>query len=128
MSNISRAIAITLILVTVSGLNLADASSSGISGVTSSGCYCHNTDAMIVPTMNGQPSSYTPGATYSLSWSGSGLPANGDGGFNLVATAGSWSNLGTQVKILNSELTHSSSGQRSWTADWTAPAVGTGDV
>ena len=128
MTNISRAIAITLVLVTVSGLNLADASSSGITGVTSSGCYCHSTDAMIVPTMSGQPSSYTPGATYSISWSGSGMPASGDGGFNLVATAGSWSNLGTLVKIQNSELTHSASGQRSWTADWTAPAVGTGDV
>ena len=129
MSNISRALAISLILLAVSGLNLADANSSGKTGAaTGSGCFCHNTDAMIMPTMNGNPSSYTPGATYSLSWSGSGLPASGQGGFNLVASAGSWSNLGGLVKQVSGELTHSSDGQRSWTADWTAPAVGTGDV
>lgn len=129
MSNISRALAISLILLAVSGLNLADANSSGRTGSSSgSGCFCHNTDAMIMPTMNGNPSSYTPGATYSLSWSGSGLSANGQGGFNLVASAGSWSNLGGLVKQVSGELTQSSDGQRSWTADWTAPAVGTGDV
>ena len=124
MSNISRALAISLILLAVSGLNLADANSSGKTGAaTGSGCFCHNTDAMIMPTMNGNPSSYTPGATYSISWSGSGLPASGQGGFNLVASAGSWSNLGGLVKQVSGELTHSSDGQRSWTADWTAPAA-----
>ena len=128
MSPIIRALAVSFLLLAISGLNLVDANSSGKTGKSSSGCTCHNTDAMIVPTMNGLPSSYTPGATYSLSWSGSGMSSNGQGGFNLDASSGSWSNLGSQVQLSSGELTHNNDGQRSWTADWTAPAVGTGDV
>ena len=81
-----------------------------------------------MPTMNGLPSSYTPGITYVITWSGSGMSSSGQGGFNLDSSSGTWSNLGNRVKVSNGELTHSNDGQRSWTADWTAPAVGTGDV
>ena len=128
MSPVFRAFLISILLVAVSGLNLADANSSGKTGSTTSGCGCHNTDAMIMPTMNGLPSSYTPGTTYSLTWSGSGMSSSGQGGFNLDSSSGTWSNLGNRVKASSGELTHSNDGQRSWTADWTAPAVGTGDV
>jgi len=60
-------------------------------------------------------------------WDG-GPHISGDGGFNLVASAGSWSNLGTDVQLASGELTHSSDASRSWSADWTAPTSGTGDV
>ena len=62
-----------------------------------------------------------------LNWDG-GPHIPGDGGFNLDASAGSWSNLGSQVQLVNGELTHSSDSLRSWSADWTAPAAGTGNV
>ena len=128
MSNISRALAISLILLAVSGLNLADANSTGKTGKSSAGCTCHNTDAMIMPSMSGLPSSYTPGATYSLSWTGSGMSGTGQGGFNLDASGGSWTNLGNRVQQSSGELTHNSDLQRSWTADWVAPSSGNGDI
>ena len=133
MSSPIRSILLTLLLLVVSGGNLVDANSSGVSGYGIYGCSCHTTDAMISPAISGIPSSgssgYIPGNTYSLSWDGgSALSSNGEGGFNLVASAGTWSNLGPRVKTLNGELTHSSDLQRSWTADWIAPVAGTGDV
>jgi len=70
---------------------------------------------------------YTPGATYSLQWDG-GPHVSGDGGFNLEASAGSWTNLGSQVQLSSGELTHSSDALRSWSADWIAPVAGTGDI
>ena len=128
MSPYFRAFAISLLLLAVSGANLADANSSGKTGSASSGCGCHATDAMIAPTMTGLPTTYTPGLTYALSWTGSGMSSTGEGGFNLDASSGSWTNLGTRVKISNGELTHSSDLQRSWSADWIAPSPGSGTV
>ena len=84
--------------------------------------------AMIAPTMTGLPSTYTPGLTYALSWTGSGMSSTGEGGFNLDASSGSWTNLGSRVKMSNGELTHSSDLQRSWSADWIAPSPGSGTV
>ena len=107
MSPYFRAFAISLILLAVSGANLADANSSGKTGASTGGCGCHTTDAMIVPTMNGLPSSYTPGLTYPISWTGSGMSGTGEGGFNLDVSGGSWTNLGSNVKTSNGELTHS---------------------
>ena len=128
MSPYFRTFAISLLLLAVSGANLADANSSGKTGSASNGCGCHNTDAMIAPTMTGLPSTYTPGLTYALSWTGSGMSSTGEGGFNLDASSGSWTNLGNRVKISNGELTHSSDLQRSWSADWIAPSPGSGTV
>ena len=130
MSPIIRALMVSLLLLAVSGSNLADANSSGKTGQSSAGCTCHATDAMIVPTISGlPPGGYTPGSTYSLTWDGgSAMPSTGEGGFNLDASAGSWTNLGNRVQTLNGELTHSTDLQRSWTADWVAPSGGSGDV
>ena len=128
MSSFVRAIAVGLLMLTVAGVNLADASSTGKTGKSSAGCTCHNTDAMIMPSMSGLPSSYTPGATYSLSWTGSGMSGTGQGGFNLDASGGSWTNLGNRVQQSSGELTHNSDLQRSWTADWVAPSSGNGDI
>ena len=128
MSPYLRSAFSVLILVLLASLPAIDANSSGKTGSSTGGCNCHSTDAMIMPTMTGLPSTYTPGATYSVTWTGSGMSSNGEGGFNLDANGGTWSNLGTRVKAQNGELTHSSDLQRSWTADWVAPAAGTGDV
>ena len=119
-----RAVAISLLLLAVAGANLADANSSGKTGSASNGCGCHSTDVMISPTMNGLPNIYTPGLTYALSWTGSGMTSTGEGGFNLDASGGSWTNLGSRVKLSNGELTHSSDLQRSWSAEWIARNCG----
>ena len=95
-----------------------------------SGCSCHSNSATLSPSLSGLPwgaGGYTAGSTYSLMWDG-GPHVSGDGGFNLDASAGSWSNLGSQVQLSSGELTHSSDSLRSWSADWTAPVAGTGDV
>ena len=130
MSPIVRAFLLSFLLLAVSGANLADANSSGKTGKSTAGCGCHETDVMLVPRIFGLPSpGYTPGSTYTISWDGSGMSnSTGQGGFNLDASAGSWTNLGARVKVMSGELTHSADLQRLWTADWVAPAGGTGDV
>jgi len=114
----------------ISSSQVAIANSNGKTGASTSGCTCHGTSSTISPSLSGLPwgaGGYTAGATYSLNWDG-GPHIPGDGGFNLDASAGSWSNLGSQVQLVNGELTHSSDSLRSWSADWTAPAAGTGNV
>ena len=128
MSPVSRVVSVLIVAMLFAMVPSIDANSGGINGQTTSGCNCHSTTAMIVPTITGLPSAYSPGVTYSLSWTSSSMSSSGQGGFNLDATAGTWSNLGARVQTMGGELTHSSDGQRSWTADWTAPSMGTGDV
>ena len=114
----------------ISSSQVAIANSNGKTGASSSGCTCHGSSSTISPSLSGLPwgaGGYSPGATYSLNWDG-GPHIPGDGGFNLDASAGTWSNLGSQVQLLNGELTHSSDSLRSWSADWTAPSAGTGNV
>ena len=106
------------------------ANSGGKTGQSTAGCTCHSNTSPISPSLSGLPwgaGGYTPGSTYSLVWDG-GPHISGDGGFNLAASAGSWSSLGTDVQLASGELTHSSDASRSWSADWTAPTSGTGDV
>jgi len=114
----------------ISSSQVAIANSTGKTGQSTAGCTCHGSASSLSPSLSGLPwgaGGYTPGATYSLNWDG-GPHISGDGGFNLDASAGSWSNLGPQVQLQNGELTHSSDSLRSWSADWTAPATGTGNV
>ena len=101
-----------------------------MTGRSVSGCTCHSNSGSLSASINGLPfgaGGYTPGASYSLQWDG-GPHVSGDGGFNFDVSAGSWTNLGAYVQLSNGELTHSSDAARSWTADWVAPAAGTGDV
>ena len=126
----NRAAALLVVLLLVSLPHTVYSQSSGMTGRSVSGCTCHSNTATLSPTLSGLPwgaGGYTPGSTYSLIWDG-GPHISGDGGFNLDATAGLWSNLGSQVQLSSGELTHSSDSLRSWSADWTAPAAGTGDV
>ena len=127
MSRLTRIASVLMVAMLFMMIPSIDANSSGKTGSTN-GCGCHSGGGGgIQPSITGLPSQYTPGTTYSISWTGSGTAA-GQGGFNLDASAGTWSNLGNRVKTVNGELTHSNDGARSWTADWTAPALGTGDV
>ena len=126
----NRAAALIVILLLVSVPYSVFSQSSGMTGRSVSGCTCHSNTATLSPSLSGLPwgaGGYTPGSTYSLVWDG-GPHISGDGGFSLAATAGSWSNLGSQVQLSQGELTHSFDSLRSWSADWTAPASGTGDV
>ncbi len=123
-------LAIVLLIMLISSSQVAIANSNGKTGSSTSGCTCHGSSSTISPSLSGLPwgaGGYTAGATYSLNWDG-GPHIPGDGGFNLDASAGTWSNLGSQVQLVNGELTHSSDSLRSWSADWTAPATGTGNV
>ncbi|MEE3201262.1 MAG: choice-of-anchor V domain-containing protein [Candidatus Thermoplasmatota archaeon] len=125
-----RAVAIFVLMMLISSSQVAIANSTGKTGQSTAGCTCHGSASSLSPSLSGLPwgaGGYTPGATYSLNWDG-GPHISGDGGFNLDASAGSWSNLGPQVQLQNGELTHSSDSLRSWSADWTAPATGTGNV
>ena len=130
MRHTRRLLAIVLLIMLISSSQVAIANSNGKTGASTSGCTCHGTSSTISPSLSGLPwgaGGYTAGATYSLNWDG-GPHIPGDGGFNLDASAGTWSNLGSQVQLVNGELTHSSDSLRSWSADWTAPAAGTGNV
>ena len=131
-----RAIMLSILLIGIYGANFVDANSGGKTGSTG-GCGCHyGGGGGFTPGINGLPSGgYVGGTTYSLTWDNGGVWIQGDGGFNLKSTnsggstsMGSWSNLGTNVQQSGNELTHSSDASRSWGADWTAPAVGSGTV
>ena len=127
----SRRLAVLLALLFLVSLSQSVFSqSTGMTGTSVSGCTCHSNSGSLSPSMSGLPfgaGGYTPGATYSLQWDG-GPHVSGDGGFNLEASAGSWTNLGSYVQLANGELTHSNDAARSWSADWISPATGTGDV
>tara|TARA_B100001996_G_scaffold175056_1_gene133629 strand:+ start:418 stop:2994 length:2577 start_codon:yes stop_codon:yes gene_type:complete len=130
-----RSIVLCLLLVGVYGANFVDAYSTGVTGRTN-GCSCHYGGGGFTPGINGLPSGgYVGGTTYSITWDNGGMWISGSGGFNLKSTnsggstsMGSWSNLGTNVQQIGNELTHSSDASRSWGADWTAPAAGSGSV
>ena len=131
-----RSIVLCLLLVGVYGATFVDAYSSGKTGSTG-GCGCHyGGGGGFTPGINGLPSGgYVGGTTYSITWDNGGMWISGSGGFNLKSTnsggstsMGSWSNLGTNVQQIGNELTHSSDASRSWGADWTAPAAGSGSV
>ncbi|MDG1525176.1 MAG: hypothetical protein P8Q90_03800 [Candidatus Thalassarchaeaceae archaeon] len=130
-----RVIILSILLLAVSGSGLVDAKINGKTGSTS-GCTCHYGGGGFTPAIHGLPSGgWVGGTTYSLTWDNGGTWISGSGGFNLIATTpngqaimGTWSNLGTSVKQVGSELTHSNNAARSWGADWTAPSSGAGSV
>mgnify|MGYP003307845705 FL=1 len=132
----SRRIAVFLVvLFLVSTAQTVQSNSSGKTGAASSGCGCHGSSSTMSVSLTGLPSSgYVANTTYNLVWDG-GPHIPGSGGFNLIAThssgqavMGSWSNLGNNVKLVGSELTHDGTSSRTWSADWTAPSSGSGTV
>ena len=93
---------------------------------STSGCGCHGGAGGVNAVLNGLPSTYTPGGTYSLSVSMSGSPLSG--GFNLGVNKGVLSNPSSAAKVASNGLqaTHNTWTSTSWTVDWTAPASGAG--
>jgi len=99
-----------------------------------SGCgggYCHGSNTNAVVSMSGQPASYTPGQSYTLSISVTGGASGNNGGFSLDVSKGTLSaGIGFAVNVNNAQdsATHSITGssQRSWSIDWIAPSTGSG--
>ena len=104
--------------------------SGGRTGSSTTGCGCHGGGAnQVTPSLSGLPvDGYAPDSTYNLTIGGSGGPSGSNGGFNLDADDGSFSNPGSNAQISSGEVTHSNDNARSWTVDWTAPADGSGNV
>ncbi|DAC26794.1 MAG TPA: hypothetical protein HA330_02215, partial [Candidatus Thalassarchaeaceae archaeon] len=106
------------------------ATNSQPNGNTGNSCGCHGgQDSSTAVSIIGQPSSYTPGSTYSLSITVSSSVVSGDmGGFSMSTTAGTFSNPGLNAKLASGKVTHSTISARNWSVDWTAPVAGTGTV
>jgi len=96
---------------------------------SSSGCSCHNPAGSLTPTLDGYPSEYTPGSTYTINIS-SLNPIHSTGGFSLQVNKGELINPGTMVDISSNKLsaTHNDIQRNSWQVDWTAPSAGSGSV
>ena len=94
------------------------------------GCGCHYGSTATV-SMSGQPSSYTPGSTYTLSISVSGGVSGSAGGFSLDVNKGTLSTGGVgimavKVNSAQNSATHTTNSYRSLSVDWTAPSSGSG--
>ena len=96
---------------------------------SASGCSCHNPAGSLTPTLDGYPSEYTPGSTYTINIS-SLNPIYSTGGFSFQVNKGELINPGTMVDISSNKLsaTHNDIQRNSWQVDWTAPSAGSGSV
>ena len=118
---------ITLMLISTIPTSMGNSSGKFSSG---SGCSCHYGGSATV-SMSGQPSSYTPGSTYTLSISVSGGVSGSAGGFSLDVSKGTLSTGGVgimavKVNSAQDSATHTTNSYRSWSVDWTAPSAGSG--
>ncbi|HJM67223.1 MAG TPA: choice-of-anchor V domain-containing protein [Candidatus Thalassarchaeaceae archaeon] len=105
-----------------------EASSSGNTG-PSCGCHGNNPSSSTTVSLSGQPSSYVPAQTYTLTVTVASSAISGStGGFSLDSNAGSFSNPGANAQLNSGKVTHTNKNARSWTVDWTAPSSGTGTV
>lgn len=96
------------------------------------GCSCHYGGSATV-SMSGQPSSYNPGTTYTLSISVSNGVSGSNGGFSLDTNKGTFSTGGVGIMAVKvngagDSATHTTNSYRSWSVDWTAPSAGSGSV
>ena len=126
---------VTLLLASTIPTSLGN--SSGIYNRGSSGCgggYCHGSSNTATVSMSGQPSSYNPGQTYTLSISVSGGVQGTNGGFSLdvnkgtLSTGGGVGIMAVKVNGAQTSATHTTNSYRSWSVDWTAPTAGSGSV
>ncbi|MDZ7265134.1 MAG: T9SS type A sorting domain-containing protein [candidate division KSB1 bacterium] len=109
--------------------------SGGITGRTTTGCTCHGTLSAgnSVITISASPdifsgAGFAAGNTYTLTITVTGGPSGNSGGFNLKASAGSFSNPSAAAKLQSGEVTHKNPSSRTWTVDWTAPTTPTDSV
>ena len=122
-----------VLLLLLSMAPLTTGNSGGIynQGSGCGGGYCHGSNTNAVVSMSGQPASYTPGQSYTLSISVTGGASGNNGGFSLDVSKGTLSaGIGFAVNVNNAQdsATHSITGssQRSWSIDWIAPSTGSG--
>ena len=118
-------------LLALQGAQLGvNASSHGMEGYAQTGCTCHGSQPGLNANVSieGIPNRYYGGTTYTLTIAVTGGPtadpAAHQGGFNLQATAGSFSPVDASTHVIQSgEITHEHGGanQRSWTVEWQAP-------
>ena len=128
-----RTLGLFAILCMAMATPMSNAYSGGISG-QGTGCgggYCHGTNTQTATvSMSGHPTTYSAGATYTISISVTGGTSSTDGGFALDVDKGTLSSPGTGVQINTAanSATHINSNYRSWSVDWTAPSTGSGVV
>ena len=124
----ARSLFMICLLCLAAYVPFSEAQSNGNSG-SSCGCHGNNPSSSTTVSLSGQPSSYVPTQTYSLTVTVSSTTISGNGGgFSLDANAGSFSNPGANAKLHSGKVTHSNKNARTWTVDWTAPSSGTGTV
>ncbi len=101
------------------------AKGDGVTGKTQSatGCSCHGStpNAAVSVALSG-PQMVAPGSTNTYTLAVAGGPAGTTGGFDLMASGGTLV-AGAGSKIMNGELVHVDNTRRSWTFEWTAPAI-----
>ena len=127
LMNRTAAMVTTLLLLLVVFVPVTNSQPNGNTGTS---CGCHGgQDSSTTVSVIGQPTSYIPGSTYSLSITVSSTTVSGDmGGFSMRSTAGTFSNPGLNAKLDSGKVTHSTISVRNWSVDWTAPVAGTGTV
>ena len=128
-----RTLGLFAILCLAMASPMTNAYSGGIysTGTGCGGGYCHGTNTQTATlSMAGQPSTYAPGTTYSLTISVTGGGSSTYGGFSLDVDKGTLSSPGTGVKIntASDSATHTNNNYRTWSVDWTAPSTGSGVV
>ena len=128
-----RTLGLFAILCLAMASPMTNAYSGGIysTGTGCGGGYCHGTNTQTATlSMSGQPSTYAPGTTYSLTISVTGGGSSTYGGFSLDVDKGTLSSPGTGVKIntASDSATHTNNNYRTWSVDWTAPSTGSGVV
>ena len=129
-----KLVPLTLVLILLFSMApLTSGSSNGIynQGSGCGGGYCHGSNTNAVVSMSGQPTSYTPGQTYTLSISVTGGASASQGGFSLDVSTGTLSagGIGIMAVKVNSggtSATHTTNSYRSWSVDWIAPPSGAG--
>ncbi len=130
MMNRKSMIGIALLGIMLLGTSGIQAEQDGITNVLG-GCACHSPTAepSVTVTLTGLPETYDPGEVYNLTITIVGGPEahsggnNSLGGFNIIATGGTFSSVDEKTSALSKEMTHTELGndQREWNATWTAP-------
>ncbi len=128
--NATMLLAAILIIPLLSGFAYSDVDRA-ISGCGGSKCHGILNPATVV-NISGLPPAYIHDRTYTLILSISGDPPTGMGGFNVEASSGFFTTSDpTNVRIVGDgdrQATHWNPDHRTWTVDWHAPAVRTGDI
>ena len=127
MNALARLLTLTTVLLLIAAVPSIEGNSSGKHSQASSGCGCHSNMGGVTVSHN-FPSSYAPGATYSVQVAFQGTSNPSGGGFNVEVSQGQLMNPGSGVQVnqQGSSATHTTSGAIVWSVDWMAPMGGTG--